>query len=59
MQGEQTPESASGKQALFDLRRENFNLLSENRRLDLENQMFKAMAEGGEQRNREKQHWEE
>lgn len=53
----QTPDQS--KQALFDLRRENFNLIAENRRLELENQMLKTTSDGGEQRNRERAFYEE
>jgi len=49
----------SGSQTLFDLRRENFNLIADNRRLELENQVLKASGDGGEQRMRERQHYEE
>jgi len=52
-----TPGTA--KQALFDLRRENFNLVADKRRLQLELEMIKASGEGGEQRVRERQHYEE
>ena len=56
--GPATPEM-SGSQTLFDLRRENFNLIADNRRLELENQVLKASGDGGEQRMRERQHYEE
>lgn len=44
----------SQNQALFDLRRENFALLSDKRKLEVEIQMLKATADGGEQRVRER-----
>lgn len=36
------------KMTLFNLRREHYNLLADKRRLELENQMLKASADGGE-----------
>lgn len=47
------------KQALFDLRREHYVVLTDKRRLELENQMLKASADGGEQRLRERAHFED
>lgn len=34
-------------------------MIAESRRLELENQMYKATADGGEQRTRERAHFEE
>ena len=34
--------------ALFDLRREHYTLITEKRKVDLENQMLRATSDGGE-----------
>ena len=41
------------------MRRENYSLLTDKRRLELENQMLKATSDGGEQRTRERSHYED
>lgn len=45
--------------ALFELRREHYTLITEKRKVDLENQMLRATSDGGEQRMRERQHFDE
>lgn len=45
--------------ALFDLRREHYTLMTDKRKLEIENQMLKATADNGEQRMRERQHYED
>lgn len=47
------------KMTLFNLRREHYNLLADKRRLELENEMLKASADGGEQRLRERGYFEQ
>ena len=41
------------------MRREHYTLLTDKRKLEIENQMLKATADGGEQRLRERQHYED
>ena len=47
------------KMTLFNLRREHYNLLADKRSLELENEMLKASADGGEQRLRERGYFEQ
>lgn len=44
---------------MFDLRRDHYVVQTEKRRLELENQILKAAADGGEQRLRERAHFED
>jgi chromosome segregation ATPase len=43
-----SPADNEQKQALFELRREHYTLLTDKRRLELENQMLRATGDGGE-----------
>ena len=52
-------DQSNHKQALFDLRRELYQLQTDKRRTDLELEMLKAAADGGEQRLRERAHFED
>ena len=44
---------------MFHLRRDHYVVQTEKRRLELENQILKAAADGGEQRLRERAHFED